>query len=226
MTTPQTQPNTSERGDDDLPIFPAPSPAVLSDREAAAKLFADVFEQLATVVDVPPAVASAPTPCDKFTVVELQRHVLAWLQFFAQALNDPNGETGRIDPDQWSPSEGDNPVAIVHRAAGQFQQAISRVPDGELISMVQARMPKEAVLAMALGEYLTHGWDLSVSTGASWSPSEAAAEPALEFLRATVAPEYRGPGSGFFADEVQPAADASVFEQLLCFCGRDPNWSN
>ncbi len=210
---------------EELPVFPAKAPTIMGDRDTTSELFATVLGQLANVVDVPADVATAPTPCDDYTVADLQRHVLAWLQFFASALNDPDGETTRVDPEQWTLKTGDVPARIVAEAAAGFERAIREIPDGKLIAMAQARMSKEAVLAMALGEYLTHGWDLSVSTGAGWSPSQAAAEPALEFLRATVAPEYRGPNSGFFGDEIRPEADASTFEQLLCFCGRDPNWT-
>ena len=78
---------------------------------------------------------------------------------------------------------------------------------------------------MALGEYLVHGWDLAVSTGRSWEAAEAAAEPALAFLHTTIAPEYRGPDSGLFGEEVTAPPGATVFERLLCFAGRHPDWT-
>jgi uncharacterized protein (TIGR03086 family) len=86
-------------------------------------------------------------------------------------------------------------------------------------------MAGDGVLAMALGEYLVHGWDLAVATGREWSAAEDAAEAALAFLRSTVRPEHRGPDSGFFDEEVAPDPDASAFERLLCFAGRDPGWA-
>ena len=85
-------------------------------------------------------------------------------------------------------------------------------------------MQGAAVLAMALGEYLVHGWDLAVSTGAEWQAPAGAAGPALAFLESTVSPEYRGPDSGFFGAEVQPAPGATDMEKLLCFSGRNPKW--
>jgi hypothetical protein len=54
---------------------------------------------------------------------------------------------------------------------------------------------------------------------------DAAAEAALAFLKTTVAPEYRGPDSGFFGYEVPAPEGAGPFEQLLCFTGRDPQWT-
>ena len=39
-----------------------------------------------------------------------------------------------------------------------------------------------------------------------------------------VAPEYRGPDSGFFDVEVEVPAGAPALDRLLGFAGRDPAW--
>lgn len=210
---------------DKFPIFPAPAPEIMSDTEATATLFTDVLEQLATVVDIDDSALEGATPCDGFNVGQLQQHVLGWLQFFAAALNDPDKASERFDPDTWQLPHDTKGSDIVAIALDDIKRAIEDVPAGQLVVMAEARMTKEAVLAMALGEYLTHGWDLSVSTNQTWQPSEGAAAPALEFLQGTVVPEYRGPDTGFFDAEVPAPEGASEFEQLLCFCGRDPNWT-
>lgn len=206
----------------EIPIFAASAPAVMADRNTVSALFAGVMSQLASAVEVDAAMLDRPTPCSQFTVGELQRHVLGWLQFFAAALADPTGADKRIDPDSWNLGTDESPATIVGAAGADIERAIRDLPDGELVVMAQARMSKEAVLAMALGEYLVHGWDLSVSTGRRWEPAEDAAVPALEFLQGTVVPEYRGPDTGFFDAEVAAHEDASAFEQLLCFAGRNP----
>jgi uncharacterized protein (TIGR03086 family) len=99
----------------------------------------------------------------------------------------------------------------------------------DVVTMSQARMAGDGVLAMALGEYLVHGWDLARATGRAWPPAEsaddAAAEAALAFLQTTVAPEHRGPDSGFFDAEVAAPTGAGAFVRLLCFGGRDPEWA-
>ena len=210
---------------DELPVFPAAAPAIISDRAATSELFAEVLTRLGSVVDAPADRLDGPTPCAGFTVGELQQHVLAWLQFFAAALTDPSGTAERLDPDTWSRPDGTAGSSIVATAAADIARAIAELPDGELVVMNEARMSKEAVLAMALGEYLTHGWDLSVSTGADWTPVDEAVAPAHEFLQGTIVPEYRGPDSGFFGHEVPAPDGASAFERYLCFCGRDPQWS-
>ncbi|MEL6982749.1 MAG: hypothetical protein AAFO29_10035, partial [Actinomycetota bacterium] len=80
-----------------------------------------------------------------------------------------------------------------------------------------------------------HGWDLAVATDRTWTPANAdsdggdrfeeASVAALAFLETTVAPEYRGPDSGFFGHEVEAPVDATAFQRLLCFAGRQPDWS-
>ncbi len=209
----------------ELPVFPTAPPEIFTDPTATKALFKPVLSQLADVIEIQDGHFDNPTPCRSFSVADLQRHVLAWLQFFACALDDPSGTAERLDPDAWEISVHQRPAEIVDRAATDIERAIDAGTASELVVMSQARMAGDGVLAMALGEYLVHGWDLAVSTGRSWETEEAAAEPALAFLRTTVAPEYRGPESGFFDEEVPASLEAGAFEQLLCFAGRDPGWT-
>ncbi len=217
--------------DTELPVFPAVAPAIFADPEATRDLFAPVLAELAIVVEVPDDLVGHPTPCRDFDVAALRHHVLGWLQFFAAALGDPTGRTERLDPEAWELTPDDRPGRIVARAATAIDAAIDAGVAGRMVVMSQAQMPGDAVLAMALGEYLVHGWDLARSTGRPWSAAEPtpdderAASAALAFLETTVQPEYRGPDSGFFDQQVEPAPDATPFERLLCFVGRQPGWT-
>jgi uncharacterized protein (TIGR03086 family) len=214
---------------DELPLFPTAAPASFGDQAVTSARFASVLRDLARVVRIPAALADAATPCAGYTVAELQGHVLAWLQFFAEALTDPDGKTTRVDPSTWSLAEHDDPAAIVGRAGTQIGAAIAGGVAERVVVMSQARMAGDGVLAMALGEYLVHGWDLAVATGQPWpaatGTAEAACEDALAFLRPMVVPEYRGEESGFFGDEIEPPAGADAFTRLLCFAGRNPQWT-
>ncbi len=206
----------------ELPLFPTADPEVLNDPEAAKALFKPVLTELAAVVDVDQDRLGDRTPCTDFTVAQLRQHVLAWLQFFTQALNDPDGKRERIDPETWELADDQQPSQIVIAAAADIDRAIDNGVADQVVVMSQARMTGGGVLAMALGEYLVHGWDLATATGQPWTPSQEAAEPALEFLRSTVAPEHRGPDSQFFDEEILAPEGASPFEKLLCFGGRQP----
>jgi uncharacterized protein (TIGR03086 family) len=212
----------------ELPVFPTTAPEVFRDAEATVSLFDAVLGRLADVVDVADDQLGRPTPCASFTVAELRRHVLAWLQFFAAALSDPSADAPRLDPESWDLGADGSASAIVRAAAADIAAAARSGVAAQLVVMSQSRMAGDGVLAMALGEYLVHGWDLAVATGREDVDTMAfgdEAAAALAFLRTMVVPEYRGPDTGFFDEEVPASADATAFEQLLCFAGRDPAWT-
>ena len=209
----------------ELPVFPATAPAVFTDRAATNALFGPVFNDLAAVVAVDPNLLDGSTPCEGFTVGLLRNHALSWLQFFAAALNDPTGQTDRIDTETWQLADGQDPSGVVTEAAADISAAVEAGVADQLVVMSQARMSGDCVLAMALGEYLVHGWDLATATGRTWRATDDAAEAALAFLTVTVAPEYRGPDSGFFGHEIAAPEGATPFQRLLCFTGRDPQWT-
>lgn len=209
---------------EELPVFPAAAPDVFGDRDAAIRLLDATLEALASVVDVAESDLDLPTPCAGFNVRQLRNHAVGWLQFFAAAISDPDGTDARPDPDSFDLG-GLVASALVRDAAADIAAAIRADVGDTLVVMSQARMQGSAVLAMALGEYLVHGWDLATATGQEWNCPEGAAVPAREFLTTTVAPEYRGPDSGFFDEEVEPADGASAMDRLLCFTGRSPQWT-
>lgn len=212
--------NTSE----ELPIFPTSAPAVFCDPDATPDLFAAVLERLAGVVDVDEDQLGLATPCVGFSVGDLRRHVLGWLQFFAAALSDPAAATARPDPETFALTGRASASEIVRNALASIQRAIADDAAGHLVVMSGSRMAGDAVLGMALGEYIVHAWDLATATGQRYSAPESAIRPAHEFLEGMVAPEYRGPDSGFFDAVVPVPDDASPLDQLLGFAGRDPQW--
>ncbi len=213
----------------ELPIFPASAPEGLQDSAATIELIRPVLESLSVIVEIEPEHLNRPTPCRDYDVGQLRRHVLAWLQFFADALSDPDAGGERIDPDTWELGDGDAPGdssgEIVLSAAQRITIALEGGVGERFVVMSQARMNGYAVAAMALGEYIVHGWDLATATDRAWTVDDNAATQARLFLETTVAPEYRGEDSGFFGDEVSVADDSSPLEKLLAFAGRDPGWS-
>lgn len=211
--------------DTQLPIFPAAAPAVFCDPDASQGLFADVLDRLAAAVDIDDSDLTQATPCEHYTVGELRRHTLGWLQFFSAALSDPSANQRRPDPETFELNEAQTASEIVHECSAEIQMAIADNAAGELVTMTSSRMAGDGVLAMALGEYIVHAWDLSTATGRNYEAPEDAIAPALEFLLGMVAPEYRGPDSGFFDEEVSVPANASALDKLLGFAGRDPHWA-
>ncbi len=131
----------------------------------------------------------------------------------------------RPDPEAFVVPHGTEAGDVVRGASAALRQAIADDAAGQLVTMTSSRMAGDGVLGMALGEYIVHAWDLAVATGRPYSAPDAAVGPAHEFLIGMVAPEYRGPDSGFFDAEVPVSDDASPFEKLLGFAGRDPRWT-
>lgn len=209
---------------DELPIFPTSAPAVFSDPDATSEYFTTVLERLAAVVDVNDDQLALATPCVAFTVGELRRHVLGWLQFFAAALSDPAAETARPDPETFALTDGTPASEIVTNALSAIRQAIADDAAGQLVVMSGSRMAGDAVLGMALGEYIVHAWDLATSTGQPYAAPDSVVRAAREFLEGMITPEYRGPDSRFFDAEVPVPDGAPPLDQLLGFAGRDPTW--
>ncbi len=209
----------------ELPIFPTSAPALFCDPDITAGLFVDVLDRLAAVVDVGDDQLSGPTPCAVFTVGELRTHVLGWLGFFAAALSDPAGASPRPDPEAFVLADGQKASEVVARARADIGAAIAADAAGQMVTMSSARMAGDGVLAMALGEYIVHAWDLATATGQPYVAPDAAVGPAHDFLLTMVAPEYRGPDTGFFDEEVAVADDASPLDKLLGFAGRNPTWT-
>ena len=219
---------TDTRTIDDYPYFPAPAPAVFSDAAATADLVRPVLAALAGVVDVPAAAGDAPTPCASYTVTTLRDHVLGWLQHFADAVTDPDRTQERADPVAYLAAADDRaPSEVVRDSARRIEAALAGDVLGRQVVMSQARMDGPAVLAMALGEYLIHGWDLAAATSRAWTPSEDACEAALEFFGGMITPEYRSEdgAGGMFGPELPMPDDAPALHRLLGFAGRDPSWT-
>jgi len=212
--------NTNE----ELPIFPTSAPAIFCDPDATTDLFTAVLERLGEVVDVNDDQLDLPTPCAGFSVGELRSHVLGWLQFFAAALSDPAADSARPDPHAFALADATRASEIVRDALAVICVAIADDAAGQVVVMSGSRMAGDAVLGMALGEYIVHAWDLATATGQRYSAPEPSVRPAHEFLEGMIAPEYRGPDSGFFDAEVPVPHDASPLDQLLGFAGRDPRW--
>jgi uncharacterized protein (TIGR03086 family) len=208
----------------ELPVFPTTAPAVFCDPDATRALFGDVLGRLAEVVDLDDDQLTLPTPCAQYDAGELRAHVLGWLGFFAAALGDPAATSPRPDPEGLELVVGEPASALVRRNLEQIQQAIADDAAGRMVTMSSSRMAGDGVLGLALGEYIVHGWDLARATGRPYSAPDAAVAPAHEFLLGMVAPEYRGPDTGFFDVEVEVPADAPALDRLLGFAGRDPAW--
>jgi uncharacterized protein (TIGR03086 family) len=173
----------------------------------------------AVVAGVPEGAGDDPTPCTEWPVSTLTRHMVGWVQAFAETV-----ATGAMP-------EGDPNDVEVTDAGAQYRAAADRLlsawrsgdgPDGEY-RLMGSPLPGTFLYPMMLGEFIGHGWDLAKATGQPLDWPEEAAESALTSMRAMTKPEMRGPGK-FVGYEVEVPEDAPALERLIGFSGRDPRW--
>jgi uncharacterized protein (TIGR03086 family) len=208
------------------PYFPATVPSSLEDPHRTADLLEPVLADLSDVVSrVGADDLQRPTPCTRMDVEALRDHVVGWVQFFAAALADPQRSGPRPDADGYrgADDEGD-PADRVREAGSALLRAAREDGTVEQVVLAASRMDRPALLAMILGEYVLHGWDLARALDVRWEPSSEACEASLAFFRGMIAPEYRVGESAYFGPEVSVPDDAPALERLLGFAGRDPAW--
>ncbi len=212
---------------DEIPFFPAVAPAACTEVTRHGRSWPRYSTALADVVETS-APLEAPTPCRSYSVGDLRDHVLGWLQFFAVALADPDRTGPRLEPEAYRAAQESRPLPdVVRDSAARIRTALDGGVLQRRVVMSQSQMDGAAVVAMALGEYVVHGWDLATATGRPWQPSSQACEASLQFFAGTVAPEYRSAdgAEGMFGPEVEISPDAPSLQRLLGFAGRDPHWA-
>jgi uncharacterized protein (TIGR03086 family) len=189
-----------------------------TDAAADIDLLEDVLAKTGDLVSgVDAGQAQAPTPCPDYDVGALVDHVVGWARAFAAGAQ---GREHEGDPRSYR--AGADPAAEFGAAAGDIvagwrDQGVDR----SVTVSGAGEVPGAMVLRMTLMEYLTHGWDLAVSTGQPVPYTDDEAEAALAAARATLQPQYRGEGMPF-GDIVPVPDDAPAIDRAVAFLGRSP----
>lgn len=180
----------------------------------------DQAERLIAPTDA--GAAKDPTPCEEWDVETMIGHVQAVALRIAAILSgrDPmtmprvveasNGPASWLG--DWSSARSDIEAVIADTAVLERQVT---VPWGTVTGA-------QAVGSYA-GELSTHAWDLAVATGRSDELDDALATAILPAARAMIPAQPRG-GPIPFGPVVEVGPDASAYEQLVAFEGRDPSW--
>lgn len=132
------------------------------------------------------------TPCPDMNVKQLMEHMAGWGQAFDAAAN---GQVYDGDPTGYE---------LTGASTGEFRRNGDRMVNGwraggvdRTVRLTGPELPAAMVFNMTLMEYVTHGWDLATATGQTVPYSDDEAEETLIRARATLPPEYRGPGKAF-----------------------------
>lgn len=186
---------------------------------------AGLFQAYRDAADLVSAVDSAtagrPTPCPEMDVAALVSHLVGAAR---RAAGLGRGVT---------PTDPEFPVVALEDAPEQLRLAGADAEsawsdDASLartVEMPWGEVYTGAILVdMYLAELAAHTWDLAVATGEVERLPEALAPAALDAARSMLKPEYRdamGLGNPF-GSEVEPPADATVWERFAAFMGRQP----
>jgi uncharacterized protein (TIGR03086 family) len=82
--------------------------------------------------------------------------------------------------------------------------------------------PGAALVGIYLIEIATHSWDVAFATDNTTLLNDEVATAALSCAQASIKAEYRTLDGNPFGPEVEPPADATTWERLAAFMGRQP----
>ena len=161
------------------------------------------------------------TPCASWKVRDVVNHIVGGTySFAATAKTGEMPEGGGADAGR-DFAAGDR-LASFDRGAGDAVAAFSapgvldktlKLPFGDL--------PGGVFVNIAASDVFQHGWDLAKSTGQSTDLDPALATELLEFGRAAIQEQFRGPdGKAPFGAEVTAPESATAADQLAAFLGR------
>ncbi len=160
-----------------------------------------------------------PTPCEKWTVADVTRHLVGGNLLFAALLRQsspaPNGMVAESDLATAYARSADDLIAAF-RTPGAMDTVIT-VPFGTIPGIVAAQLRTV--------EALVHGWDLARATGQPITAPDAVVEQALVFTQSKLGdiPADRRP----FGPPQPAPDDAPVIDRLAARLGRriDPSTS-
>lgn len=160
-----------------------------------------------------------PTPCPKWTVRELLRHLVGENRGFAAAA-----ATG-VAPDRsvWTTGEvGSDPYGAYKASAEAVTSAFATaVANGYQVEVREFGVfSARTAVSMHFVDYLVHGWDVARAIGA---PSELDEELASAAFTIALRWPYNRP-DGAFEERVPVPAEAPTYQRLVAYLGRSPNW--
>jgi uncharacterized protein (TIGR03086 family) len=139
-----------------------------------------------------------PTPCRDWTVRQLLQHVCSDPRNFITMA-----QGGDVD---WSADVPlpDDPGRAFREDADELLELVSEAPDA---------------VSIQLPEFTVHAWDLAQAIGGTEELDDELAKESLRIMRPMLKPEMRGDS---FDAEVTVADDASPYDRLAAFTGRQP----
>ncbi len=185
-------------------------------------VFFAAADQLVRLIGlITPEDLGRPTPCDEFDVATLTGHLLAVLRRITHVA------TGGAWADVPQVVTGIPAEALAATAASDRDVLVATWSDDAVLDRVLSlppgvQVPGRVGALRYTQEMVTHAWDLATALGRVDALDAALAEPVADAARRFVPREGREHMP--FGEVVDVAADATAYEQLVGWLGRDPSW--
>jgi uncharacterized protein (TIGR03086 family) len=176
----------------------------------------DVADGLVSALQ--PAEMGLPTPCPEFDVLGLLDHLVMVARRVRVVLT--GGHFAEVP--QVSGVTAEDAVAAWASSLAALREALPAVELDALVTAPFGTVPGAAAVASYVAEVAVHSWDLAVATGRTGLLDPALAEPVLGAARQRIPREGREHIP--FGDVVDVTPDASAYDQLVAWMGRDPRW--
>jgi uncharacterized protein (TIGR03086 family) len=166
-----------------------------------------------------------PTPCTKWSLGDLLRHMVGQHRGFAAAAR---GDRTALDSRVWEGEAlGPDPAVTYLAAAAEARAAFAEpgLLDRRMHIYGYGIFPARVALAMHAVDYLAHGWDVARSIGHSGELPDDLCEAGIAIARRWPNTEatWGGPESPF-QRRIDVPDDARPYQRLMGLLGRDPGW--
>lgn len=159
---------------------------------------------------IPPEDLSKPTPCPEFDVAGLTDHLLNSITLIGGAVG------AELPPRNQSESIEQQVITAGQPTISAWQR---HGVEG-IVALGANEAPAAAAVGILSIEFLVHAWDYAAATGQQMDVPEPLAEYVLGLARKIITPQSRSAAG--FADPVEVPADASAWDRLIAFTGRNP----
>lgn len=163
---------------------------------------------------VTPDDLARPTPCGRWRLAELLRHMQDSLDALLEAV-----ELGHVALDPALPDVSADPVAALKERACRLVGAWSAGGPGEVLSIGGCPLTASITAGAGALEIAVHGWDVARACGHHRPLPESLAEELLQLAVLFVTAADRGVR---FAPPVELPGTADPSDRLVGFLGRRP----
>jgi uncharacterized protein (TIGR03086 family) len=192
--------------------------AVFMNNNDPRPLFVRALDQTQQLVNTTgPDDLDLPTPCDEYDVRALLGHLLTVAARIDLALRGGDPLTIPVV----TTGVDDVPAAWKERRVSLDDTVTDDAVLGRTCKLPWGTFPGAAAIGAYTGELATHAWDLAKATGRLDQLDQDLAAQVLPMVRQFVPADGRG-GHIPFGPVVPAAADASPYDQLAAWQGRQP----